>query len=169
MIKIGIKSFKIEGRMRSSYYLATIVSIYRKVIDNCLKHNKSKAYTIKDKQILDNCSNRDSIAQFYNGVYDSTCSYYNGRVEVSNQDFLGIILDYDSKNNLATVEQRNYFKKGDIVEIFSANHEIIEFKIDKIYDEDGNIIEIVRHPKQIVKIYIDEKVDKGDFMRIKRN
>ena len=169
MIKIGIKSFKIEGRMRSSYYLATIVSIYRKVIDNCLKHNKSKAYTIKDKQILDNCSNRDSIAQFYNGVYDSTCSYYNGRVEVSNQDFLGIILDYDSKNNLATVEQRNYFKKGDIVEIFSANHEIIEFKIDKIYDEDGNIIEIVRHPKQIVKIYIDEKLDKGDFMRIKRN
>ena len=134
-----------------------------------MKHNKSKAYTIKDKQILDNCSNRDSIAQFYNGVYDSTCSYYNGRVEVSNQDFLGIILDYDSKNNLATVEQRNYFKKGDIVEIFSANHEIIEFKIDKIYDEDGNIIEIVRHPKQIVKIYIDEKVDKGDFMRIKRN
>ena len=169
MIKIGIKSFKIEGRMRSSYYLATIVSIYRKVIDNCLKYNKDKAYTIKDKKVLDNCSNRDSIAQFYNGIYDYTCSYYNGRVEVSNQDFLGIVLDYDSKTNLATIEQRNYFKKGDIVEIFSANHEIIEFKIDKIYDEDNNIIEIVRHPKQIVKIYIDKYVSKGDFIRIKRN
>ena len=169
MIKIGVKSFKIEGRMRSGYYLATIVSIYRKVIDNCLKKNKKETYNIKDKKILDNCSNRDSVAQFYNGIYDSTCSYYNGRVEVSNQDFLGIILDYDKKTKIATVEQRNYFKKGDIVEIFSSNKEDIEFVIDKIYDEDNNLIEIVRHPRQIVKLYIDKDVSKGDFMRIKRN
>ena len=134
-----------------------------------MKHDKKEAYNIKDKQILDNCSNRDSVPQFYNGIYDKTCSYYNGRIEVSNQDFLGVVLDYDKKNKLATIEQRNYFKKGDLVEIFSSNSENMEFIIDKIYDENNNLIDIVRHPKQIVQVYINKNVKKGDFMRKKRN
>ena len=169
MISIGIKSFKIEGRMRSSYYLATIISIYRKVIDNCMKQNSDNVYTIEDKKTLDNCANRDSIPQFYNGVYDNTCSYYNGRVEVSNQDFLGIVLDYDEKTKLATIEERNYFKRGDIVELFTPSNDIIELKIDKIYDEDDNLIEVVNHPLQVVKIPIDKKIDEYSMIRIKKN
>ena len=66
-----------------------------------------------NEKILRNCANRDSVPQFFNNVYDSTCSYYNGRVEISNQDFLGIVLDYDDNTKIATIEQRNYFKKGD--------------------------------------------------------
>ena len=168
MISIGIKSFKIEGRMRSSYYLATVVSIYRRVIDNCMKQNSNNVYTIEDKKALDNCANRDSICQFYNGVYDNTCSYYNGRIEASNQDFLGVVLDYDIDTHLATIEERNYFKKGDIVEIFSPKKDIITLKLDKIYDDDNNLIEVVNHPLQVVKIYIDKKLEKDDMMRIKR-
>lgn len=168
MISIGIKSFKIEGRMRSSYYLATVVSIYRKVIDNCFKQNYDNVYNIEDKMVLDNCANRQSICQFYNGIYDSTCSYYNGRIEISNQDFLGIVLNYDENTHMATIEQRNYFKKGDIVEIFSPNQDIITLKIDKIYDEDDNLISVVNHPKQIVKINVFEKLEKDAMMRIKR-
>ena len=168
MISIGIKSFKIEGRMRSNYYLATIISVYRKVIDNCMKQNNKNVYTIEDKRILDNCANRDSTVQFYNGVYDNTCSYYNGRVEASNQDFLGVILDYDQINNLAIIEERNYFKKGDIVEIFSPNNDIITIKLDKIYDCDNNIIDVVNHPMQVVKIPIDKKLEKDSMMRKKR-
>ncbi len=168
MISIGIKSFKIEGRMRSSYYLATIISVYRKVIDNCMKQKSDNVYTIEDKKTLDNCANRDSIPQFYNGVYDNTCSYYNGRVEVSNQDFLGIVLDYDEKTKLATIEERNYFKRGDIVELFTPSNDIIELKIDKIYDEDNNLIEVVNHPLQVVKIPISKKIEKDSMIRIKR-
>ena len=168
MISIGIKSFKIEGRMRSSYYLATIISVYRKVIDNCMKQKSDNVYTIEDKIILDNCANRDSIPQFYNGVYDNTCSYYNGRVEVSNQDFLGVVLDYDEKTKLATIEERHYFKRGDIVELFTPSNDIIELKIDKIYDEDNNLIEVVNHPLQVVKIPISKKVDEYSMIRIKR-
>ena len=169
MISIGIKSFKIEGRMRSSYYLATIISVYRKVIDNCMKQNSDNVYTIEDKKTLDNCANRDSIPQFYNGVYDNTCSYYNGRVEVSNQDFLGVVLDYDEKTKLATIEERNYFKRGDIVELFTPSNDIIELKIDKIYDEDNNLIEVVNHPLQVVKIPISKKIDEYSMIRIKKN
>ena len=168
MIDIGIKSFKIEGRMRSIYYLATIVSIYRKVIDNVCDE-KEIPYTIKDKKILDNCANRDSQVQFYNGIYDNTCSYYNGRVEISNQDFLGIVLDYDDNTNKAKIQQRNYFKKGDMVEVLSPKGDLKEFKIDEIYDEDGSLIEVVPHPKQIVTIKVLEKLQKDDMLRIKRN
>jgi len=68
---------------------------------------------------------------------------------------------------LATIEQRNYFKKGDIVEIFSPFHDTYTFVIDEIYDEDNNLIDIVRHPKQIVKIKLNKKLYMFDLMRIK--
>lgn len=167
MIDLGITSFKIEGRMRSVYYIATVVNTYRKVIDRYLLDKDNYQKDINDEKILNRCANRDSIAQFYNKANDKTCSYYNGRVEISNQDFLGIILDYDSKTNLATIEERNYFKKGDIVEIFGPNHEIYEFKIEEIFDEDDNIIDIARHPREILKVRINKEVFKYDLMRIK--
>ena len=168
MIDMGISSFKIEGRMRSIYYIATVVSTYRKVIDNYLHNPKEYTYDIENEKILRNCANRDSVPQFFNNIYDSTCSYYNGRVEVSNQDFLGIIIDYNKDSKIATIEQRNYFKKGDIVEIFGPNHEIITYKFDKIYDEENNLIDIVRHPRQIVKIRIENSLNVYDMIRIKK-
>lgn len=167
MIDMGIKSFKIEGRMRSIYYIATVVSIYRKVIDEYCNQKETYAYNKEYEKILRRCANRDSVAQFFNGNYDYTCSYYNGRMEVSNQDFLGQVLEYDEENHLVIMEQRNYFEKGDEVEIFSPNKETISFKIDKIYDEDNNLIDVVRHPKQIFKIPLDIKLDKWDLMRKK--
>ena len=168
MIDMGITSFKIEGRMRSIYYIATVVSTYRKVIDDYYHNPKNYTYDIENEKILRNCANRDSVPQFFNNIYDSTCSYYNGRVEVSNQDFLGIIINYDEKTNIATIEQRNYFKTGDIVEIFGPNHETITYKFNKIYDEENNSIDIVRHPRQIVKIKIENRLDVYDMIRIKK-
>ena len=167
MIDMGISSFKIEGRMRSTYYIATVVSIYRKVIDEYCNSKDSYTYNKMYERILDRVANRDSITQFFDGKFDYTCSYYNGRVEISNQDFLGIVLDYNEYTKLATIEERNYFKVGDIVEIFGPSHEIITIKLDKIYDENNNLIDIVRHPKQVVKIYIEKSVKKDDMMRIK--
>ena len=167
MIDLGIKSFKIEGRMRSVYYIATIVSTYRKVIDSYLNDKENYEYDKEAEKILRNCANRDAVPQFFNGINDLTCNYYNGREEISNQDFLGIILDYDKDTHIATIEQRNYFKIGDNVEIFGPNNNIINITIDNIEDIDGNSIDIVRHPKQIVKIKIDENVNKYDMIRKK--
>ena len=169
MIDIGVNSFKIEGRMRSLYYVSTIVNIYRKVIDEYLFDKDNYKYNKEYETILRNCANRDSVTQFFNGVNDETCQYYNGRVEVSNQDFLGIILDYDKENGLATVEQRNYFKIGDEVEIFGPNAEPITVVINKIIDEEGNEIDVVRHPRQIVKIGINKEIYPYDLIRIKNS
>lgn len=168
LIDLGISSFKIEGRMRSIYYIATITNIYRRIIDEYWNQPNKFTYNKEYENILRNCANRDAVAQFYNGKNDHTCGYYNGRIEVSNQDFLGIVLEYDEQTKIATLEQRNYFKKGDIVEIFGPTMDIITIKIDEIWDDKNEQIEIVRHPKQVVKLRIKETVHPNDLMRIKK-
>ena len=168
LIEMGVDSFKIEGRMRSMYYIATVVDIYRRVIDEYFDHPNSYQYNMDYERILRNCANRDSVPQFFNGNFGVDCQYYNGRVEISNQDFLGIILDYDEQTKLATIEERNYFKKGDIVEIFGPNTKTFSFEILDIYDELNNIIDVVRHPKQIVRLRVPKEVFKYDMLRIKK-
>ena len=167
MIDMGITSFKIEGRMRSIYYIATVVSTYRKVIDSYLNDKEHYKYDKKLETILRNVANRDAVPQFFNGKNDVTCNYYNGREEISNQDFLGIVLDYDDYLKMATIEQRNYFKSGDKVEIFGPDNNIIELTLDKIWDEDNELIEIVNHPKQIVYLKIDADIHQYDMIRKK--
>ncbi len=164
LMEIGVDSLKIEGRMRSSYYIATIVKVYRKIIDEYYHKRDKYEYNLKDKETLKRCANRDNIPQFFNGVFDKSVQYYNGRCEITNQDFLGTVLSYDKKNNLALLMQRNYFKKGDKVEIFGPK-ESFTFVIDKIYDTDKNEIDVVRHPKQIVYISVPNDVKENFMMK----
>lgn len=168
MIDMGITSFKIEGRMRSIYYVATIVDVYRRVIDAYLDNPKAYSYNEYYEHILRNCANRDAVCQFFDGTNDVSTQYYNGREEVSNQDFLGIVLSYDEKKKIACIEQRNYFKVGDVVEVFGPKIEPISFTITRIWDENKELIDIVRHPKQIVFIEVPEIVYPNDMIRIKR-
>jgi len=160
-----VDSLKIEGRMRSIYYIATVVSIYRKAIDNY--YSGKYEYNLEYEDILARVANRDSCVQFFDGNYGEDCSYYNNRIEISNQDFLGVVLDYDENTKMAKIEQRNYFKKGDVVEFFGPNDTGFRYEINEIYDEDNNLIDVVRHPKQIVYLKVDKKLNKYDFMRIK--
>ena len=166
MIDLGISSFKIEGRMRSIYYIATVVGVYRKAIDNYLSGNFK--YDEKQEKVLRAVANRDSVSQFLNGNFGKESQYYNGREEISNQDFLGLVLDYDKETKMATIMQRNYFKKGDVVEFFGPNDKCFTYTVGDIIDEDGNIIDIVRHPKQVVKLPVDEELNISDMMRIKK-
>ena len=161
--KMGVNSLKIEGRMRSTYYIATVVSTYRKVID--AYYNNEKIDFKYLEKVLNRVANRESIVQFFDGNYDESCNYYNNRVEISNQDFLGVLLDYDANTSLAMIEERNYFSLGDTVEIFGPN-KVNKFKIEEIFSSDMNSIDVVRHPKEIVYIKVPMEVSKGDFMRI---
>ena len=169
MIDLGICSLKVEGRMRSNYYVATVINTYRCAIDDYYNHkldtNKINYY----KRILDRVANRESVCQFFDKIVDVNSQYYLGRNEVSNQDFLGIVLDYDQKTNMVILTQRNYFKTGDTAEIFGPNIETFSFKIPNIYDNDGNLLEVANHPEQIIKFKLDKQVYPNDIMRIKIN
>lgn len=167
MIDLGITSFKIEGRMRSIYYIATVLNIYRKVIDEYCDNKHAYTYNKTYERVLRNCANRDSVIHFIDGRNDSSMGYYNGREEVSNQDFLGVILDYDKNTQLAHVEERNYFEKGYEIEIFGPKTDTFEQKIENILDENNKEINVVRHPKQIVQIKVEKEVFKNDLIRRK--
>ena len=168
MIDIGVNSFKVEGRMRSIYYIATVIYVYRKIIDKVVNNTLNDAYTKYYLSILNRCANRDSTSQFFNGLPGKNEQYFLGRDEVSNKDFLGLVLSYDEENNMVTLEQRNYFKPGDVVEFFGPKTECFTFTIPSVmYDEDDNIIEVANHPQMIVKFKISEKLVKFDMMRLK--
>ncbi len=166
MINVGVNSFKVEGRMRSVYYIATVIYVYRHLIDMVVNGTITEQYRNYYLNILNRCANRDSTEQFFNGLPGKNEQYYLGREEVSNKDFLGFVLDY--KDGIVTMEQRNYFKPGDIVEFFGPHKEAFTFTIpDELYDKDDNLIEVANHPQMIVKFRINESLEPNDMMRIK--
>ena len=167
MIEVGVNSFKVEGRMRSIYYIATVIGTYRSIIDKVVNNSLTKEYTKYCLDILNRCANRDSTPQFFQGLPTSNEQYYLGRNEISNQDFLALVLDYDSVNQTAIVEERNYFKKGDVVEVISPFKEAKSFVIPDLFDEENNLIEVARHPKEILKFKCEMTLKKGDMIRLK--
>lgn len=167
MIEIGIASLKIEGRMRSNYYIATVVSTYREAIDSYYDGTLDEEKLAYYKKILNRVANRDSEEQFFNTFPDVKGQYFLGRQEVSNQDFLGIVLDYDEENKIVTITERNFFKKGDVVEIFGPKTKTITFTVPDIYNEDGEMVDAARHPEEIIRFKLDVLVRKDDIMRIK--
>ena len=167
MINIGVNSFKIEGRMRSIYYIATVILTYRKIIDKIMDETITEGYLKYSLNILNRCANRDSVPQFYNKLPGEEEQYFLGRDELSNQDFLGIVLDYNEYTKEVTLEQRNYFKIGDEVQFFGSNMETFNYTINSILNENNENIDVARHPRMIVKFFVDQKLSKGDMMRIK--
>ena len=165
MIDLGVNSFKIEGRMRSIYYVSTVILTYRRLIDKILDNTLTKEDEEYALKILNRVANRDSAPQFFDSIPDENDQYYLGREELSNQDFLGLVTDFEDEYTI--VEERNYFGVGDTVEIFGPNHETITHTIDEMWDIDGESIEIARHPKMKVKLKLPFKVDKFDMIRIK--
>ena len=166
-IDLGISSFKIEGRMRSIYYVSTVLLCYRRMIDAALNGTLTKNSEDYYLKILNRCANRESTPQFYDKLPGVNEEYWNGRTEVSNQDFLGLVIDYDEVNKIATIEVRNYFESGQIVQFFGPKHETFDYKINTIYDNEDNIIEVCRHPKSIIKMKVDDKLHVNDMMRLK--
>lgn len=167
MIEIGIVSLKVEGRMRSNYYVATVINTYRNLIDDYY-NDKLTTEKIKHYQkILERVANREAVVQFWDKLPTVDEQYYLGRNEVSNQDFLGIVTDYDEDTYMVTITERNYFKTGDEVEIFGPNIETFSFTIPDIYDVEGNKVNIGRHPEEILRFKLDKKVYPNDIIRIK--
>ena len=166
LIEIGVKHLKVEGRMRGTYYIATVISCYRNLIDAYYNNNWTKSNLERNLKLLSRVANRESTSQYFMKEATYKDQYYLDRMEVSNQDFLGLILDYDEKTSLATIEQRNYFKVGDKVNIFGPEKCDFDFEITEILNENDEKIEIARHPKEILKIKVPKHVTKDSMMRV---
>ena len=164
LIKLGVKSLKIEGRMKSVYYLSTILSVYRRVIDSY--YNGNYEYNKNDELELFRCANRDSLPQYFDKFPGVNEQYYIGREEPSNQDFLGRVLGYDKETKEIILEERNYFSVGDTVNIFGPKKESFNLKIKYIKNEEGEYIDKARHPKEILRVPCEKEVNEYDLIRV---
>ena len=167
MMDLGIESYKVEGRMKSMYYIATVANAYRTIMDKKINNTLTKSDIAYYKKVLNRVSNRENTDQFFNGVPGVEGQYYSGRQEVSNQDFLGLVLSYDKKTHEALVEQRNKFSVGDTVQIFGPNIETQEFKIEYIINDEGQSVESAPHAQEKVRVKIPFDVYEGDIIRVK--
>ncbi len=166
LIDLNVTSLKIEGRMRSIYYISTVISIYRKLIDDYCSNPKNYKYNKQYEYELYRCANREAVPQYFNHKPGAEEQYYLGRDEVSNKDFLGIVLDYDEDSQEIVLEQRNFFKVNDEITLFGPNIDTFSIKVEYIKDDKFELVDAARHPQQIVRIPCNKRVYKNNIIRV---
>ncbi|MFQ8705513.1 MAG: peptidase U32 family protein [Thomasclavelia sp.] len=165
LIELGVDSFKIEGRMKSLHYVATVVSTYRKLIDDYCKDPDNFVFSQNYYQELLKAANRALCTGFYDNQADNSKQLFNQRDEHPTQEFCARVISYDKINKLAIIEQRNYFKVGDKIEFFSPRHENIIIPVTKIINEDNEEVVVANHPMEILKIPVEVELEKDDMGR----
>ncbi|MDU0421693.1 MULTISPECIES: peptidase U32 family protein [Staphylococcus] len=166
MMEIGIDSLKIEGRMKSIHYIATVVSVYRKVIDAYAEDPENFKINPEWLKELDKCANRDTAPAFFEGTPGYEEQMFGVQQnKKSPYDFCGLVIDYDETTQIATIQQRNHFKPGQEIEFFGPEIQSFRQVIDAIYDEEGNSLDAARHPLQIVQIKVNHPIYPKNMMR----
>ena len=165
LIDLGVASLKIEGRMRSLYYIATVVNAYKNIV-TLVNENKLEIKDIEYyKQVLNRVSNRENIAQFFIEEPGVNEQYYTGRQEISNQDFLALVIE-DSKDGYALIEQRNNFKVGSKVEVFGPSEKGKTFIVEELINKENEYITEAKHPQEKLKMKVPFNVRKYDIIRV---
>ena len=167
MIDTGIDSFKIEGRMKTALYVATVARTYRKAIDDYLENpEKYKANMEWYKEEIGKCTYREFTTGFYFGKPTSETQIYDSNTYVKNYIYLGTVEERDARG-FAKIEQKNKFSVGETIEIMKPDGRNISTLVRGIYTEDGESQESAPHPKQVLYINLDGEVEQYDILRKK--
>lgn len=166
LIKSGINGLKIEGRMKSSYYVATVVKAYRDAVDTWYRDPEQYASN-KDKWLEEVCkaSHREFTTGFYFRKPTKEDQIYDKSSYIRDYTFVGLVLDYDAQTGIATVEQRNRMFAGDRVEVVGPGRDYFTQEIKWMKDEEGNNIDVAPHPQQIVTMPVEKPVKPFDMLR----
>jgi len=168
LIDSGLSSLKIEGRMKSIYYVANTVRVYRKAIDEYYKSPESYKFDPQWIDELSKVSHREFTTGFYLDKPTEKDQLYFSSSYIREYDFIGIVLDYDEKTGLATIEQRNRIFKGDDIEIIGPDYKMFGQKVKIMLDDKGKEIEVAPHPQQKIKILMEKPVEQYYMLRKKR-
>ncbi len=168
LAEAGVYSLKIEGRMKSMYYVATVVTAYRAAIDAYLSDPENYVFNTKYYDELCKASHREFTHGFYyNKPTDKDQNYLTSDY-TRDYSFIGLVRETDDTTGLTTVEQRNKFSVGDTVEIFGPYTLYYEETIREMYDEEGNPVESAPHPQQILRIRFERIPEEGFILRKKK-
>ena len=168
LIDAGIYSLKIEGRMKSPFYVATVVSAYRAALDSYLDNPDN--YEFQEKWFTELC--KASHREFYHGFYyskpDSSGQNYSSSDYTREYSFIGVVRGFEHDTGLTIVEQRNKFSVGEDIEVFGPRTEYTDEIVREMYDEDNNPIESAPHPQQIIKIKLSKAYPENFILRKKK-
>lgn len=165
IIESGINSFKIEGRMKTAYYVATTVRAYRMAIDEYIKDPENWEFNPMWLEELKKGSHRHFSEGFYLGKTSTRDQNYESASYVRNYDFIGVVRGHEEESGLVIVEQRNRMFVGDEIEIIGPYKETMYGKILEMYNEENEPIESAPHAKQIVKMKLDIPVEEHYMLR----
>lgn len=165
LLDAGVDSLKIEGRMKSLHYIATVVSCYRKLIDAYYNNEINEELLLEIEREIRKVENRPLTEGYLKGYIDNNDIIYEQDDKTSLQDFLGIVLDYDIDKKLIKLYRKNYFKIDEEIEIFKYDENNSKFILKELYDKDMNPIEIANKSDEIVYVRCDEFVKKDYMLR----
>ena len=166
LLEAGIDSFKIEGRMKTALYVATVARTYRKAIDDYFTDPKLYEKNMDWYQTeISKCTYRQFTTGFYFGKPDENTQIYDNNTYVNEYIYLGIVEAV--KDNLCRIEQRNKFCVGDTIEIMKPDGTNVPVTVEAMYTEDGESVDSAPHPKQVLWIKLSEAAEKYDLLRCK--
>jgi len=168
LIESGISSFKLEGRVKTSYYVATIVKAYREEIDRYLENPDKYVFDKSQFDELCKVSHRPYTTGFAFAKPDGSQQVYTDSSYIRDYDLIGIVTDYDPTTKIATVTQRNRFFKGDEIEILQPGKPFYTQRVESMENEKGEQIEVAPHAAMTVKIPVEVPVVKDAMLRKKR-
>ncbi len=150
LVEAGVNSFKIEGRVKSIHYVATITSVYRKAIDAFMKD--PRGYTVDPSWIqeIGKVSNREYITGFIDGPPGKDGFIPVKGIYSRPYTFVGVVTGYDAKNERLQVEQRNHFSRGEVLEVMPPGGEVFTYHVREMYDDEGRPVERAPHPRQTI-------------------
>lgn len=167
LINAGIDSFKIEGRMKTALYVATVARTYRKAIDDYLKdpalYEENMSWY---QEQISNCTYRQFTTGFFYGKPTQEAQIYDNNTYIKEYTYLGIVGETNEEGKYC-ISQRNKFSVGEQIEVMKPNGDNIEATVKSIQDEEGNQMESAPHPKQILYIDLGIKLDRYDILRRK--
>ncbi len=163
----GVCSFKIEGRMKSEYYLATVVNAYRRALDEFYKAGAEYKNNALFNEELLKTAHRDFTTAYLLGENERTVNYNDSQSKGTHK-FIAQVLGYNSDEKYALVEMRNRFKKGDVLEVLSPSDNLNKtIDVNLLKDEKDQLVEDAKIVQQKLKLYTDIKLSKGDILRVK--
>lgn len=165
LIQSGLSSLKIEGRMKSAYYVATIVGVYRRAIDAYYQLGEAYRYNPEWMEEIKKASHRDFTTGFYFNKPDEKEQVYENSSYIREYDFIGLVMEYDPETQIATIEQRNRIFKGDFIEVIGPDIDMFAQPIDVLWNDKDEEIEVAPHPQQIIKMKMIKPVDRYYILR----
>lgn len=167
LVEAGVDSLKIEGRMKSVHYAATVTKVYREAVDTYLADPEH--YEVKPEWIeeLEKISHRPYTEGFSVEKPDETAQNYGESSNTQTHDFIGLVEGYNKEEGFAYLEQRNNFKVGDEVEFCQPHGDLVHHVITKMTDEDGKDITVAPHAQMKVRLYLDTPLEEYSMMRRK--